>query len=143
MVAHRIARGTRLHVAGIQVRVDPGPSPLIQALWKRMNPHVCGKPSYGVCYDMKDGMYSYLVAIEVEEGSPLPDADWVTLTIPEADFAVFDHTGSIKTIGATWAAIMQSTDINFDCTIPNIEKYPAGFTCDGGLTIWIAIKTMA
>ncbi|KAF0708146.1 Aste57867_6439 [Aphanomyces stellatus] len=106
-----------------------------------MKSYVSGQPSFGVCYDFKDGMYTYLVAIEVEEGSVLPEADWVTLTIPEHDFAVYNHTGNIKTIGATWAAIMQSNDVTRDFSVPSIEKYPAGFTCDSGLTIWIAVAT--
>ncbi|KAF0719741.1 Aste57867_813 [Aphanomyces stellatus] len=106
-----------------------------------MNPPVTGQPSHGVCYDFKDGMYTYLVAIEVEEGSELPEADWVTLTISEHDFAVYNHTGNIKTIGATWVAIMQYNNITHEDSIPNIEKYPARFMCNRGLTIWIAIKT--
>ncbi|KAF0719738.1 hypothetical protein As57867_000809, partial [Aphanomyces stellatus] len=85
---------------------------------------------------------TYLVAIEVEEGSVLPEADWVTMAIPEHDFAVFDHKGDFTTIGETWEAIMQAKDLARDFSIPSIEKYEAGLTCDGGLAIWVATKTV-
>ncbi|CAK4609047.1 hypothetical protein LEN26_006293 [Aphanomyces euteiches] len=137
-MAPRIEQAKELFVAGLQVHVPPGPCPAIEELWARMSPHLQGKPSYGVCYDFADGMYTYLVAIDVEKGQPIPDG-WTSMEIPAHDFAVYEHAGHISKIAETWLTIKNDDTVTRDFSVPSIEKYPAGYSSDTSLTIWIPI----
>ncbi|ETV68329.1 hypothetical protein H257_15651 [Aphanomyces astaci] len=141
-IEHRIVRGSKLLVAGLQARVAPGPSPVIGELWGAMQPHFHGNAAYGVCHDFNDGTYFYLCAIQVTEAelNTLPEG-WISLEIPEHDFAVYEHTDSVDKIGDTWTSIMHDKSVTRDHAIPSVEKYPATFHVSGGLTIWIPIAT--
>ncbi|KAF0719739.1 Aste57867_811 [Aphanomyces stellatus] len=140
MPPYRTTKGTKFHVIGVQARVLPGTMPPFRDVWARVKPHVEGRQAYSFCFDFDDGAFTYMAAIEAAEGSALPEADWKTLTVPEHEFAVFDHTGSIETIGASWEAIMSMEDLKKDETLPTFEKYDAAMTCESGVTIWIPLQ---
>ncbi|RHY02092.1 hypothetical protein DYB36_002163 [Aphanomyces astaci] len=85
-----------------------------------MQPHFHGNAAYGVCHDFNDGTYFYLCAIQVTEAelNTLPEG-WISLEIPEHDFAVYEHTDSVDKIGDTWTSIMHDNSVTRDHGIPS------------------------
>ena len=116
-------------VAGLKCRTTMQNN-VIPKLWddfgKRMaeiKNHAVSWACYGICYyepgDGPDGEYfSYLASLEVAGSAPIP-AGWESYAVPAADYAVFEHRGSLDSLQETYAKI-------YDEWLPNSEYKMSG-----------------
>jgi predicted transcriptional regulator YdeE len=111
-------------------------------------PGQVGPTAYGaICGgDPKTQTMEYMCAVEVKSFDEVPK-DIGRMRVPAARYAVFLHEGNVATIQDTWKHIfsvwlprsgMQSNET------PDFEVYGERFdgeTGEGGVEIWLAVKT--
>jgi len=131
---------------------------VIPALWddffkvcsKIPNPLV-EETALGVCYTISDGPmtpdtpFGYLAGMEVSASEALPEG-FEEITIPEGDYAVFEHLGSLDTLHDTYSALYgewlpasgyeQSGDLDFELYGPHF-KYGDPQSV---MEIWVPVK---
>jgi AraC family transcriptional regulator len=150
----RFETGKAMLVAGLGERINHGNNGAgIPGLWQRFHQYVqsfpgrIGQVAYGVCCNGDDaGNFDYVAGVEVADFSDLP-RDFSRVRIPEQRYVVFIHTEHISTVRRTVNTIWnhwlpQSGHKVADA--PNFERYDETFdpaTGDGGLEIWVPIKT--
>ena len=89
----------------------------IPQLWSEFNERICpmmdralSRAAYGICYytDMaemnEDTPFTYLAGLEYPLDEECP-AGFTSRTIPEAEYAVFEHKGSLDTLNDTYNEI--------------------------------------
>lgn len=152
LTAPRIAKHAGMTVAGLAERYSPQTSGAIPALWRRFGPIMrdipgqVGANTYGVCFGFEpDGSFNYLCGVQVAPGQALP-AGLTSVEIRNQTFAVFDHTGHISGISATWKAIFGEWLPSSGCSLevePQFEVYSEAFDPQSGMglvEIWIPLK---
>jgi len=131
---------------------------VIPALWEEFF-KICKKipnPLYeetalGVCYSISDDPttpdtpFGYLAGVEVSAAETLPEG-MEEITVPEGDYAVFEHIGALDNLHNTYNAIYgewlpasgyeQSGDLDFELYGPHF-RYG---TAESVLEIWIPVK---
>jgi AraC family transcriptional regulator len=141
----RIEHADRLLIAGLAER-DYRRIPL---LWQRFGPAIGTLPSqtghdtFGVCANADDtGTFTYIAGVEVARFDAIP-AEFTTIRIPEARYAVFEHRGHVSTIRATFNAIWRSWQpYNDALDAPFFERYGNAFdphSGNGTVEIWVPI----
>ncbi|RLO02586.1 hypothetical protein DYB28_013818 [Aphanomyces astaci] len=117
---------------------------MILSLWEQLRSTVLltGKQAYGVYRDFNADVYTYVAAVDVDEGAALPDG-WVAVEIPAHDFAVYDHGGPLATIGDHWNAITTSGQVTHDYRCRAWRCTPPDFKEGHALTLWLPIMTSA
>lgn len=111
-------------------------------------PGQIGHLAYGVICDsdQEKGLIEYMCAAEVESFDDLP-GDAGRMRLPEARYAVFDHSANVSEIGETWRAVVQDwlpQSGHADGESPAFELYGEAFdgeTGEGGLEIWLPVKS--
>ncbi len=149
----RFEDGRALLVAGLGARYDWESSKGIPAQWQRFNacadqlPGQVGQVAYGVsCNSDGAGNFDYICGVEVADFDELP-ADFARLRIAPQRYAVFAHRDHISTIRRTvntiWNKWLPGSGYEM-ADAPDFERYDKDFdpeTGDGGLEIWVPIKT--
>jgi AraC family transcriptional regulator len=141
----RSEHAERLLIAGLAER-DYRRIPL---LWQRFGPSIgtlpaqTGHDTYGVCANADDGgSFTYFAGVEVARFDGLP-AEFTTIRIPEARYAVFEHRGHVSTIRSTFEAIWRSWQpYNDALDAPFFERYGDAFdphSGNGTVEIWVPI----
>jgi AraC family transcriptional regulator len=125
----------------------------IPAQWERFQPHLrhtehrVGSSSYGACTNTDDkGCMLYVTAVEVSE-FPSEPADFTRLRIPPQTYAVFEHTGHVTGVRASWSYIWeqglreagkQAADgACFELYGENFD----GQSGNGGFELWVPIRS--
>ena len=116
---YKIVQKDRFHVTGKAIRVstvDGNNGQVIANFWVESNGNgtserVCAlapdKPLLGVCMEMEDEAFTYLIAVETEEGGSTSQ-EFVTKEIPNSTWAVFTSIGPMPTaIQKVWERIYQ------------------------------------
>ena len=102
-----------------------------------------GRETFGVCHDIDDHDFSYLVGVADDGREVEGRSD--RLRIPPGRYAVFHHDGHISTISDTWSAIFDEWLPGAGLT-PNggseFERYARDFDPSkvGGVSIWIPVE---
>ena len=99
--------------------------------------------TYGVCANADDeGNCTYIAGVGVATFDAIPPA-FITLRIPAARYAVFEHHGHVSTIRSTFDAIWrQWQPVNDALDAPFFERYGPAFdphTGNGTVEIWVPI----
>jgi AraC family transcriptional regulator len=149
----RFETGKAMLVAGLGDRFNHENGAGIPGLWQRFHQYVAAFPgrigpvAYGVCCNGDDaGNFDYIAGVEVADFSDLP-RDFSRVRIPAQRYVVFVHTDHISTIRRTvntiWNHWLPQSPYKV-ADAPNFERYDEKFnpvTGDGGLEIWVPIKT--
>ena len=109
-------------------------------------PHQVGFTTYGACVDAPGdtGEFTYVAAVEVSSGDDLGDLEHYQL--PQAEYAVFTHEGSLDHIGDTMNYIYGEWlgDGGYELNgTPDFERYDERFnpeTGTGEMEIWVPVK---
>ena len=154
----KIIHKDRFRVVGITCRSTMQTN-TIPALWDTFNRTVCAKvpgakdmkAALGVCYyEEMDNMtadtpFTYMAGFEVSDQYVLPEGLSERI-IPAADYAVFDHIGSLDTLGDTYSAIYRDwmPESGYDRLVADdMELYDERFKYgepDSVMEIWVPIK---
>ena len=153
----KITRKPSFRVAGVSCR-NTMTNNHIPQLWNRFNQDVCSKlpdacradAAIGVCFykEMEamgpDAEFIYLAGMPIALDAPLPQG-LEDRVVPEAEYAVFEHLGSLETLQDTYTAI-------YDEWLPNsgyqrantddFELYDARFKYglpDSVMEIWVPV----
>ena len=87
----------------------------ISQMWGALNPRYGEIPvvkdsnAYGLCYTIEnaeEGVFEYVAGFEVTRADNLPEG-MVVRMVPEQKYAVFEHRGSLKSLGETYQNIYQ------------------------------------
>ncbi len=104
----RIVERGPLHLVGVELENGEPKSYLILQAWvalaaraRRIERVIEPDVLYGVWLRRPAAEPSYLVGVEVEEGSP-PSEGLAAATVPACRFASFAHRGSLGSIAATY-----------------------------------------
>jgi AraC family transcriptional regulator len=149
----RFETGKAMLIAGVSERVSTDNGAGIPGLWQRFHQYVqsfpgrIGQAAYGVCCNGDDaGNFDYIAGVEVADFSDLP-REFSRVRIPEQRYVVFAHTEHISTIrrsvNTIWNHWLPQSPYKV-ADAPNFERYDEKFdpaTGDGGLEIWVPIKT--
>lgn len=148
LAAPRFVTSPELLLFGISRRCAAVGDPGIPAQWNSFAPHIghidgqLGHVTYGVCYNSGEaGEYDYLCGVAVKQ-FPSHPAEFTRLRVPEQRYAVFNHSGHVSTIAATFRAIWETAGLD-PVSAPLFERYGESFdgrTGLGGLEIWIPVK---
>jgi predicted transcriptional regulator YdeE/DNA-binding transcriptional MerR regulator len=98
----------------------------ISMMWEELNKRareipMRGECAYGVCLMLPNapkGFLEYIAGFKVDADA-LPPKGMVVIDVPESTYAVFEHIGSLKTLGNTYRMIC-------DEWFPRSGKQPAG-----------------
>jgi len=110
-------------------------------------PGQVGATAYGAIAggDPKAQTMEYMTAVEVRSFDTVP-RDLGRMRVPAARYAVFLHTGNVKTIQETWRQILSvwlpSSGMQSNET-PDFEVYGEQFdgaTGEGEVEIWLGVK---
>lgn len=146
-----IEKRRALRLAGLVNRHDCQAPTGIPDQWRRFVPHIGNIPgqvgwgAYGVVFNFdREGTFDYLAGVEIAENADAPHG-LELLTIPEREYAVFEHRGHIAgirdTIGAIWREWLPASGRSA-VDAPSIEFYGPEFnpvTGMGGVGIWVPI----
>jgi AraC family transcriptional regulator len=92
----------------------------------------------------EEGRFTYMCAVEVSRFGAYPQ-QLTMLETPSRTYAVFDHSGHVSTIYATYTAIWNDVLPATGRTLadaPVLERHNPTFnphTGDGGLTLWVPL----
>lgn len=124
----------------------------IPSQWDRFLPqhghieHQVGMTTYGVCTNTDDaGCMLYVTGVEVSE-FPSEPASFTRLRIPPLQYAVFEHTGHVTGVQASWSNIWQHglRDAGLQAADgPCFELYGERFdgkSGNGGFELWVPIR---
>ena len=148
----RFERRSGFLVAGLQIVMSEATRPEIPMLWERFSPMIASVPglvgdaTYGVCVPADEaGHEHYLAGVAVRE--PVRTDDLVTVSLPDAEYAVFTHKGPIPRIHETFGYIFGTWLPSSAYTVtgtPDFELYSAEFNpldVAPTMEIWIPVRT--
>lgn len=150
----RIEERGPIAVAGLKGHFLTGGDPAIPSQWTRFAtffgkiPRQVGKEAYGIAWNEATGGLGYMSAVEVREGSTIPEG-LILERIPRDVYVMFAHAGHVSEIPKTmhrafeWLArnghqVQQSEGAPW-----LIERYGEGFnphTGKGDIELWIPVK---
>lgn len=130
----------------------------IHELWDQFNRranqinHAYHDGAIGLCYHdpdySADKSFTYMAGFAVSQAEDIPEG-MTSRTVPEGDYAVFEHIGPLDTLGQTYDRIYRewqpSSDYDLDSR-DDFEFYGARFQygqSDSVLEIWIPVKQKA
>ena len=147
----RIEQRPALHLVGMRGRFTRETTHEIPALWGRFAPRMGQVPrrrepgvSYGVCAATHGDAFEYTACVEADALAAAPEG-MVGLTLAPATYAVFTHSGPIREIGATWAAIhdrwLPAVGLR-KASAPDFERYDERWdpaTGEGPVDIYVSV----
>lgn len=100
-------------VMGMKYRGDNG-NQEIARMWGQLNQRaheipMQGECAYGVCLMLNDAPaneFEYIAGFKVAEDA-IPPAGMVVIDVPENEYAVFAHRGSMESLGKTYQGILE------------------------------------
>lgn len=141
-----------LHFAGIAERHRMSAPVGIPEQWRRFQPYIgnldgaVAGAAYGLVGDFtEDGMFDYLVAVEMRAGAEVPP-EISKVTVPAMRWACFSHVGHVSALRQTIGAAEQWLSGNghepSEAVHGFIEYYGPGFdprTGIGGVEVWFGL----
>lgn len=142
-------------LAGNQMRHHCSNLSGIPGQWGAFQPWLTALPSpepgvaFGVVVNADDdGNMDYMAAVPVRKGTTVP-AELTRLDLAPQTYAVFEHTGHISSIGATWGEVwshqLPQRGLR-PVKAPALERYDQRFdprTGNGTVEIWVPIEAKA
>ncbi len=146
----RFIDGKPMLMAGLLERFTFEMRPGIPALWQRFVPWLgqlpdeVGGVTWGLMRDADDSSFDYMACVEVKSIDGLP-RELTRIRVDGQRYAVFDHSGHVTALVATFAAIwrkwLPESGLR-PVEAPQFERYGPGFdpmTGMGDIQVWIPV----
>jgi AraC family transcriptional regulator len=147
----RFEKADTILIAGLGARYTFATNEGIPTQWRRFGPHIgnvpgqVGRETFGVaCNFDAAGTFEYITGVRVRDFAEIP-ADFSTLAIAPASYAVFVHPGHVSALRRTHYTIWNKWAPESGKKItssPNFEKYGQDFdpvTGRGMIEIWMPV----
>jgi AraC family transcriptional regulator len=149
----RFENRPEMHFAGLPERHKMSMPAGIPEQWRRFQPYIgnldgaIAGAAYGVVGEITpDGMFDYLVAVEMRPGADIP-SEISLVKVPALRWARFTHTGHVSALRQTIGAAEQWLSANgyepSEAVHSFVEYYGPGFdprTGSGDVEVWFGLK---
>lgn len=148
----RLVTGKPLLIAGFGGHFSVDNTSGIPLLWQKIAPHFGhilgqkGGVAYGASYNCDEhGAFDYIAGAEVSSFGELPE-DFARLTVPEQNYAVFEHRGHVTSIKQSYDAIWRDwlpksgREPAMGVTLERMDERFDGATGNGVVEIWVPLR---
>lgn len=148
----RLVTGKPLLIAGFGGHFSVDNTSGIPLLWQKIAPHFGHIPgqkggvAYGASYNCDEhGAFDYIAGAEVSSFGELPE-DFARLTVPEQNYAVFEHRGHVTSIKQSYDAIWRDwlpksgREPAMGVTLERMDERFDGATGNGVVEIWVPLR---